>query len=135
MKVAKARGRLLGKQPKLTPRQEAHLVSMYRTGEHTSAELGELFNVARSTVYRALEHIPGFNIDRVAAAAGDDPDVLRMGNLDTDIPPSEEAMEATRAASLFTVSPTRGRVTRWRRQQLAAAARIARSRTSSARSV
>ena len=51
-----------------------------------------------------------------------------------DIPPSEEAMEATRAASLFTVSPTRGRVTRWRRQQLAAA-RIARSRTSSARSV
>jgi hypothetical protein len=46
---------------------------------------------------------------RVAAAAGDDPDVLRMGNLDTDIPPSEEAMEATRAASLFTVSSTRGR--------------------------
>jgi hypothetical protein len=32
-----------------------------------------------------LEHLPGFNIDRVAAAAGDDPDVLRMGNLDTDI--------------------------------------------------
>lgn len=89
----------------------------------------ELMSVAR------LEHIPGFNIDRVAAAAGDDPDVLRMENLDTDIPPSEEAMEATRAASLFTVSPTRGRVTRWRRQQLAAAARIARSRTSSARSV
>ena len=43
-----------------------------------------------------LEHIPGFNIDRVAAGAGDDPDVLRMWNLDTDIPPSEEAMEATR---------------------------------------
>jgi hypothetical protein len=42
-----------------------------------------------------------------------------MGNLDTDIPPSEEAMEATRAASLFTMSPIRGRVTRWRRQQLA----------------
>ena len=45
-----------------------------------------------------LEHIPGFNIDRVAAAAGDDPDVLRLENLDTDIPPPEEAMEATRAA-------------------------------------
>ena len=40
----------------------------------------------------------GFNIDRVAAAAGDDPDVLRMENLDTDIPPPAEAMEATRAA-------------------------------------
>jgi aspartate/methionine/tyrosine aminotransferase len=45
-----------------------------------------------------LEHIPGFSIDRVAAAAGDDPDVLRLENLDTDIPPPEEAMEATRAA-------------------------------------
>jgi len=45
-----------------------------------------------------LEHIPGFNIDRVAAAAGDDPDVLRLENLDTDIPPPAEAMEATRAS-------------------------------------
>jgi aspartate/methionine/tyrosine aminotransferase len=45
-----------------------------------------------------LEHIPGFNIDRVAAAAGDDPDVLRLENLDTDIPPPAEAIEATRAA-------------------------------------
>ena len=45
-----------------------------------------------------LEHIPGFHIDRVAAAAGDDPDVLRLENLDTDIPPPHEAMEATRAA-------------------------------------
>jgi aspartate/methionine/tyrosine aminotransferase len=45
-----------------------------------------------------LEHIPGFNIDRVAAAAGDDPDILRMENLDTDIAPPAEAIEATRAA-------------------------------------
>ncbi len=55
MKVAKAKGRLRGKQPKLTPRQEAHLVALHRSGEHTSAELAELFNVARSTIYRALE--------------------------------------------------------------------------------
>jgi aspartate/methionine/tyrosine aminotransferase len=47
---------------------------------------------------RRLEHIPGFNIDRVAAAAGDDPDVLRMENLDTDIAPPADAMDATRAA-------------------------------------
>jgi N-succinyldiaminopimelate aminotransferase len=47
---------------------------------------------------RRLEHIPGFHIDRVAAAAGNDPDVLRLENLDTDIPPPEVAMEATRAA-------------------------------------
>jgi len=49
-------------------------------------------------VVERLKHIPGFNIDRVAAAAGDDPDVLRLENLDTDVPPPEAAMEATRAA-------------------------------------
>src|ERR687885_36214 len=47
---------------------------------------------------RRLDEIPGFNIDRVAAAAGDDPDVLRLENLDTDVPPPPEAVEATRAA-------------------------------------
>jgi len=47
---------------------------------------------------RRLADIPGFNIDRVAAAAGSDPDVLRMENLDTDIPPPPEVIAATRAA-------------------------------------
>ncbi|MGH8826114.1 MAG: aminotransferase class I/II-fold pyridoxal phosphate-dependent enzyme, partial [Jiangellaceae bacterium] len=47
---------------------------------------------------RRLEHLPGFNIDRVAAAAEDDPDVLRLENLDTDIPPPAAAIEATRVA-------------------------------------
>ena len=45
-----------------------------------------------------FDDIPGFNIDRVAAAAGDDPDVLRLENLDTDLPPPAAAIEATRAA-------------------------------------
>jgi aspartate/methionine/tyrosine aminotransferase len=45
-----------------------------------------------------LDGIPGFNIDRVAAAAGDDPGTLRMENLDTDVPPPAAAIEATRAA-------------------------------------
>ena len=49
-------------------------------------------------VSRRLDEIPGFNIDRVAAAAGDDPDVLRLENLDTDVPPPAAAVEATRAA-------------------------------------
>lgn len=47
---------------------------------------------------RRLNEIPGFNIDRVAAAAGDDPELLRMENLDTDIAPPAHAIEATRAA-------------------------------------
>ena len=54
MKVAKAKGRLRGKQPKLSPTQEAHLVELYRGGEHTVSELEELFAVTRSTVYRAI---------------------------------------------------------------------------------
>ena len=39
MRVAKAKGKLRGKQPKLNPRQEAHLVDLYRQGEHSTAEL------------------------------------------------------------------------------------------------
>ncbi|HEX3563441.1 MAG TPA: pyridoxal phosphate-dependent aminotransferase [Solirubrobacterales bacterium] len=45
-----------------------------------------------------LKGIPGFSIDKVAAAAGSDPEILRMENLDTDIPPPAAAVEATRAA-------------------------------------
>lgn len=45
-----------------------------------------------------LKNIPGFSIDRVAAAAGDDPEVLRLENLDTDLRPPQAAIEATRAA-------------------------------------
>ena len=55
MKVAKAKGRLRGKQPKLKPTQEAHLVQLWRAGTHSSADLAELFDVARSTVYRAVQ--------------------------------------------------------------------------------
>lgn len=55
MKVAKAKGRLRGKQPKLKPKQEAHLIELHAAGQHTTAELAELFGVARSTIYRTLQ--------------------------------------------------------------------------------
>jgi DNA invertase Pin-like site-specific DNA recombinase len=55
MAVAKSKGRLRGKQPKLTPLQERHLVKLYRQGSHTTGEIAELFSVARSTVYRAIQ--------------------------------------------------------------------------------
>jgi len=54
MKVARAKGRLRGKKPKLSDRQEAHLVALHAAGGHTIGELEELFSVTRSTVYRAL---------------------------------------------------------------------------------
>ena len=47
---------------------------------------------------RRLVGIPGFAIDEVAARAGADPHVLRLENLDTDVPPPAAAVQATRAA-------------------------------------
>ncbi|MEV6165672.1 helix-turn-helix domain-containing protein [Streptomyces sp. NPDC052052] len=37
------------------PGQQAHLVERHATGEHTIADLAELFSVSRATVYRVLE--------------------------------------------------------------------------------
>ena len=45
-----------------------------------------------------LGDVVGFSIDRVASAAGADPEVLRLENLDTDIPPPACAVAATRDA-------------------------------------
>ena len=55
MQVAKAKGRLRGKQPKLYNAQQKHLMEVRNAGTHSSAELAELFNVTRSTVYRTIE--------------------------------------------------------------------------------
>ncbi len=55
MRIAKAKGRLRGKQPKLSVKQEIHLVDLHAAGEHTMGEIAELFSVGRSTVYRAIE--------------------------------------------------------------------------------
>ena len=63
MKVAKAKGRLRGKQPKLSRKQEAHLVSLVHSGECSTLEVAELFGVGRSTGYRAIER------QRIAAKA------------------------------------------------------------------
>ncbi|MGO4807068.1 recombinase family protein [Arthrobacter sp. 2MCAF15] len=55
MAVAKAKGRLKGKQPKLSKTQRKHLLALHDAGEHTQAELAELFRVSRTTVYRELQ--------------------------------------------------------------------------------
>jgi len=55
MALAKAKGRLRGKQPKLKPAREAQLAALWHAGTHTTLELAEMFDVARSTVYRAIQ--------------------------------------------------------------------------------
>jgi DNA invertase Pin-like site-specific DNA recombinase len=57
-----AKGRLRGKQPKLNHRQEAHLVALLNGGEYSTAELVDLFGVARCTVYRAVERERARNV-------------------------------------------------------------------------
>ena len=55
MKIAKAKGRLRGRQPELNHRQEAHLVSLVHSGEYSTAEVADLFGIGRSTVCRAID--------------------------------------------------------------------------------
>jgi DNA invertase Pin-like site-specific DNA recombinase len=54
MAVAKAKGNLKGRGPKLSPSKQAHLAKLHAAGEHTISELAELFSVSRPTVYRVL---------------------------------------------------------------------------------
>jgi DNA invertase Pin-like site-specific DNA recombinase len=54
MAIARAKGKLKGKPPKLSPTQRALLLKLHKAGEHTIAELAELFSVSRATVYREL---------------------------------------------------------------------------------
>jgi DNA invertase Pin-like site-specific DNA recombinase len=55
MAIAKAKGRLKGRAPKLSPARQEHLLKLHAAGEHTIVELAELFEVSRQTVYRVLE--------------------------------------------------------------------------------
>ena len=54
MAIARARGRLRGKPPKPSDRQQKELRRMRDTGEYTISDLAELFSVSRPTVYRTL---------------------------------------------------------------------------------
>jgi DNA invertase Pin-like site-specific DNA recombinase len=55
MAVARAKGRLKGRQPKLTAKQQKELRRMHGTGDYTISDLAELFKVSRPTVYRTLQ--------------------------------------------------------------------------------
>ena len=54
MAVARAKGRLRGKQPKLSAKQQTELRRMHATGDYSIADLAELFSIGRATVYRTL---------------------------------------------------------------------------------
>jgi DNA invertase Pin-like site-specific DNA recombinase len=54
MAMARAKGKLRGKRPKLSDKQHKELWRMYETGEYSINDLAELFAVSRPTVYRTL---------------------------------------------------------------------------------
>lgn len=58
MAVARANGKLKGRQPKLSARQQKELRRMHATGEYTITDLAELFSISRPTVYRTLRRQP-----------------------------------------------------------------------------
>lgn len=52
MAIARAKGRLKGKQPKLTRTQRAHLYELLDGKSYSQTEIAELFGVSRATIYR-----------------------------------------------------------------------------------
>lgn len=59
MAVARAKGKLRGKKPKLSDRQQKELRRMYDSGDYSISDLAELFAVSRPTVYRTLHRQAG----------------------------------------------------------------------------
>lgn len=54
MSIARAKGKLRGKQPKLSDKQQKELCRMRETGQYSISDLAELFSVSRPTVYRTI---------------------------------------------------------------------------------
>ena len=55
MAIARAKGKLRGKQPKLSEKQQKELTRMHASGDYPISDLAELFSVSRPTVYRTLQ--------------------------------------------------------------------------------
>lgn len=55
MAIARSKGKLRGKPPKLTNRQQAELCKMHDTGDYSISDLAEIFSIGRATVYRVLD--------------------------------------------------------------------------------
>lgn len=53
--IAKAKGRMRGKPPKLNERRTKKLLEEYEAGDATVAQLAEDYAVSRATVYRTIQ--------------------------------------------------------------------------------
>jgi len=58
MVIARGKGKLRGKQPNLSEKQQKELRRMQDSGGYSISDLAELFSVSRPTVYRTLARYP-----------------------------------------------------------------------------
>lgn len=58
MAIARIKGKLRGKTPKLSDKQQKELRRMHDSGDYSISDLAELFSVSRPTVYRTLSRQP-----------------------------------------------------------------------------
>lgn len=65
MAVARAKGKLRGKKPKLSDRQQRELRRMYDTGDYSISDLAEVFSISRPTVYRTLDRQQGKPLEKI----------------------------------------------------------------------
>ena len=59
MAVAREKGKLRGKQSKLSEKQQQELFRMHTTGDYSISDLAQVFAVSRPTVYRVLNRSRG----------------------------------------------------------------------------
>ena len=61
MKIARAKGKLRGKKPKLSQKQHRELCRMYDTRDYSISDLADVFAVSRPTIYRTLQRTQSAN--------------------------------------------------------------------------
>ena len=61
MKIARAKGKLRGKKPKLSEKQHRELRRMYDTRSYSISDLADIFTVSRLTIYRTLKRTENTN--------------------------------------------------------------------------
>lgn len=55
MALARAKGRLRGKPPKLSPARRRYLYELVDEDKYTQSELADIFTVSRTTIYREIQ--------------------------------------------------------------------------------
>ena len=60
-KIARAKGKLRGKKPKLSEKQHRELRRMHDTGNYSISDLADIFTASRPTIYRTLRRAESTN--------------------------------------------------------------------------